>query len=1838
MKMKNLKIVIILLLCVPSAMAITETYTQKERFLALSGSKLYTDPYPTGTSSLLEFESNLITFSTPSGSSLNFNQWTNSFPGVDLAINGVENLNVEFSFAVASLGFDIEEDSADSTFSIKLYRNDSLVETVEFDTNSTTQFIGVWSESTFDRAEIREINGNGTNEFFGAFYGGTNTNRDVSANVPALACQLPLLAAYSFSTGAAFFALPPFDLGFDFAAHTANFGLKFCKPYAFAPADMIHTVNDTTATDPNSFDACHKSFDHERQHSYFTALFGIPIQYDYDWGDLGTPQIVHQNTDVEVYMLEGLRPPMADSMALSSLLQDEMASGGIHVGCNGIRATSDTGHDCPFAENRKINLKVGRNTLSYRFDVKVGALDLVYIPVPKFPKGTKNKALLDFGLDLLFEVTGTVIDVVFLDGWRFGNFEDRKQHVVVYDTEAPEISKVNTIDFNGDGVINGLDLQFIDDVVIEADEIGGVSASRFQTFISSMYNTSDACDRTVSFVAEYPDEALRVFWPVSQTGNDQSFTLTWKASDPGPNYQGLPNETTITQRISVVDTRPPIIQSPMDIVELTDASQVTLDLGQPLVFDLVDINPTIENDAVFPLSAGLHTITWTATDASGNVSTTTQSVNIKNSNIEPNALALTGNDAQDAISFEPQEITLEGFDTDGDPLNFFIEDYPENGFFVAPLYPYFIEDYRLEATTPDSEWEAFCATNPPGGDFFHAEHIRNPVYFSVLDDGTTYVIDHGYVQCQAGVNLPPDFGPRLAVFDAAGQFIAAQDRQRVPNDFYIDINSERLFTTDGELSDGAVVELDSNLNTVMRFDMFNLPDQNQVAADSGFDGSINFAYSAVMDSQGVLYVLDNRGDVHALRSDRGAQTGNNNHIRPEFINYALQTPNQGTNFDMAIDSEDNLYISMNHRVYKVSPATVDENGDFVVGELIGWMGKCTEDTAPGDQAVCDVTNERSLGYSCTDETCGGFAPIGDQPGQFNDARGVAIDKNDVLFVTDFRNFRIQRFTPEGFFAGQAESACEGNCFVLGDFGQPHDIAVNSTHFFIVDPLTNLLHISQTSPFLEIGDDYATVLYQSNNDFACVLSGDCIDTFSFSVSDGVQDPDTLQMIRSAPAVVEVEVARNFRPPFATPGIQVDALEEQATAITLDGSDPDPLDSLSYTITRQPNHGSVSHSGNQAIYTADLNYVGEDSFEFTATDGNETSAPEVIEITVQDVNDPAVIEFNLPDTVGRGFEIRLDGTLRDPDLNDTHHLVVYWGDDTAPEPEGEINMMGEMTGPILYSNAMGNGTVMGTHVFDNTGTYNTQFCVTDRVDEDGNSTAESIESCSTANLVVEDMIDLTIEYTGPDALIRGQSDNYIVTITNREPDSGTGLTAINVVFTAAIDDVIITSSPTGCSIAGSEINCPLGNLTPGESTEITIPMIVPGDTGDQIEVLSELNVSANQIDITESNLTFIRVPLVADADLIIGGNAMGQLTDDADDSLGDGVCEGANTGVCNLRAAIMEANQSSQIESIALGNAIYSLSLTDTVTPDSGYGDLDVEQSLLIVGNGPENTIIDAAGIDRVFDVLNGATLELQNLSIVGGLTSAEVGFEGAGIRVNSNSRLVLRNVKLSNNDASGAGGAIFNHSTLNDSLTLRNTTINANSASSGAGITSNGGGTLKNVTISANQSASGKGGGLQLTQGQLTLTQVTITANSAPKGGGMAYATGANLILRNSLIGDNTADDGPDCFNDGGSVTSQGGNLVSELTDCSLTLLSSDKTGVSTGVLPLTNNGGSTETHALRFTSQARDNGIAEHCSNLDQRRFPRNIDGNGDGLPACDSGAFEADGIEGDIIFQNSFE
>lgn len=95
------------------------------------------------------------------------------------------------------------------------------------------------------------------------------------------------------------------------------------------------------------------------------------------------------------------------------------------------------------------------------------------------------------------------------------------------------------------------------------------------------------------------------------------------------------------------------------------------------------------------------------------------------------------------------------------------------------------------------------------------------------------------------------------------------------------------------------------------------------------------------------------------------------------------------------------------------------------------------------------------------------------------------------------------------------------------------------------------------------------------------------------------------------------------PIADP-IEVETLEDQPVTIVLTASD-DPGKTLSFAIAAPPANGSlgaittIDPMTAQVEYTPDPDYNGSDSFTFTASDGELTSAPAPVQITIVPVND-------------------------------------------------------------------------------------------------------------------------------------------------------------------------------------------------------------------------------------------------------------------------------------------------------------------------------------------------------------------------------------------------------------------------------------------------------------------------------------------------------------------------------------------------------------------------------------------------------------------------------------------
>ncbi|WP_178106745.1 CSLREA domain-containing protein [Pseudomonas mangiferae] len=408
--------------------------------------------------------------------------------------------------------------------------------------------------------------------------------------------------------------------------------------------------------------------------------------------------------------------------------------------------------------------------------------------------------------------------------------------------------------------------------------------------------------------------------------------------------------------------------------------------------------------------------------------------------------------------------------------------------------------------------------------------------------------------------------------------------------------------------------------------------------------------------------------------------------------------------------------------------------------------------------------------------------------------------------------------------------------------------------------------------------------------------------------------------------------------------------------------------------------------------------------------------------------------------------------------------------------------------------------------------------------------------------------------------------------------------------------------------------------------------------------------------------------------------------------DGVCNAVD---CSLRDAISAANAGKGPQRILLPAGTYVLTLPADVGEEGEVldedanlnGDLDVSGNVTIFGAGVGRTLIrgsDSAH-DRLFEVLAGASLRLEGLSLEKGHTS----FYGGALENHGNA--YLRLVDLTGNTGSaafdpGAGGALanFGHMEVDQArfkgnrssageahfgqggaiynagdLRVRDSRFDDNTASddddmglggaiynrgklevartsfvgnrvsvngSGSAIANDNGATLtlSNSTLSGNF-GDALSNGLRYSGragvAQATVINVTVAANE-----GFGVRNRGTLSLRNSLLASNHDESGEtvqNCLNEGTYHYSAKGLLLGAgAGNCTGEVnIEDSKTFVSV-LFPLAENGAFSPTHALRPRSPAIDAAIG-NCPVQDQRASMRPRDGDGDGVAVCDLGAYE---------------
>jgi hypothetical protein len=308
-------------------------------------------------------------------------------------------------------------------------------------------------------------------------------------------------------------------------------------------------------------------------------------------------------------------------------------------------------------------------------------------------------------------------------------------------------------------------------------------------------------------------------------------------------------------------------------------------------------------------------------------------------------------------------------------------------------------------------------------------------------------------------------------------------------------------------------------------------------------------------------------------------------------------------------------------------------------------------------------------------------------------------------------------------------------------------------------------------------------------------------------------------------------------------------------------------------------------------------------------------------------------------------------------------------------------------------------------------------------------------------------------------------------------------------------------------------------------------------------------------------------------------------------------------------------------------------------------------MTVTGVGARDTIVDGGGTDRVFDITNTSTVNIQNLAVTGGQTSGD----GGGIFTEGN--LNLTAVSIYGNTAGFGGGGVATIGPFPEdpenfviTMTIDRSTIANNHVTGGLG-NGQGGGVMSfgnlnvtNSTIVGNTVAnagSNKGGGIVSssgdfeTSGIVTLLNTTITGNSitgAGPGGGGAGISGADVeekFLRgadgqipfsmelratNTIVANNLTDGAKqDC--DLVNTTATVNNISSDTTCGFADGGSKQNTDPVLGLLQ--NNAGPTDTESAQTGSPALDAATNSGCPSTDQRGVSRPQRGT------CDIGAYE---------------
>ncbi len=276
-------------------------------------------------------------------------------------------------------------------------------------------------------------------------------------------------------------------------------------------------------------------------------------------------------------------------------------------------------------------------------------------------------------------------------------------------------------------------------------------------------------------------------------------------------------------------------------------------------------------------------------------------------------------------------------------------------------------------------------------------------------------------------------------------------------------------------------------------------------------------------------------------------------------------------------------------------------------------------------------------------------------------------------------------------------------------------------------------------------------------------------------------------------------------------------------------------------------------------------------------------------------------------------------------------------------------------------------------------------------------------------------------------------------------------------------------------------------------------------------------------------------------------------------------GSGSGLTgDIRYCITQADQSA--------NAGSTITFDTAITGSTimlSHGELVISDTMTITGPGASSLTLSGNNASRLFDVVSGGSLTLEQLTLSGGLAKG-TGAAAEGGAIYSSGTLALGGVTVKSNEALGStgiwaqvgvggnganayGGGIY---VAGGSVTLTNDTLSSNNADGGQG---GAGGSTGSGLSSGGNGGAGSGGGLYVAAGTLTMTNDTLSSNNAVggnsgyggnyaglgggnggagSGGGLDVAAG-RVYLTNDTLSSNNAVGGNGGYGRNGSSSSSG---------------------------------------------------------------------------------------------------